>query len=110
MRAKTTIIPSWVKEIHFIKNGIDGWPPSGIPDSMGVEEFLSKFKALDSLEGAGEWDILIYGIQYPGVPCSTYHPYGQSNPYRRLRSTKDNRAIYLGMLSYMHYPINFKRK
>ncbi len=109
MKSKTTSIPAWVQEIRLIHNGIDGYPPSEMPDSMDVSEFLKKAKVLQNLEGGGEWDDLIYGIEYTGSPSTIYHPYGQQNPYRRLRSDGTCRVVYLGMFSYMHWPVKFRR-
>lgn len=96
---KEAIIPAWAKAVRLVANGIDGWPP--IEDGVySVEEFLGEAEQLQLQPGGGEWDVLVYAVSEAGAGREV-HPYGESNPYRQLRSRPGERVKQIARFSYM---------
>lgn len=95
------LIPDWADLIRLVGNGIDGWPP--LRDrTYPVAEFVAQARALQALgvNGAGEWDVLVYAVHGPARVC---HPYGADHPYRQLRAGRGGRVQQVAEFSYMHW-------
>jgi hypothetical protein len=102
-RAKVVTIPEWAREIHLVANAIAGHPPYGLEGRYTVEDFMFHARnqvILQTLEGGGEWDCLIYAVQDGDLVKEAY-PYGPHNGYRVLRSRKGGRLKMIAQMSYM---------
>jgi hypothetical protein len=102
-RAKVVTIPEWAREIHLVANAIDGHPPYGLEAQYMVRDFLWCAKNqvnIQTLEGGGEWDCLIYAVRDSDLVREAY-PYGPHNGYRVLRSKKGGRVKLIAQMSYM---------
>lgn len=101
VRRKTGVIPVWAKAVRLVANRIDGWPP--VSDGVYlVEDFIRVAETVQRKHGAGEWDVLVYAVEDPNGGADV-HPYGQDNPYRRLRSARGHRIKQIARFSYMRW-------
>ena len=100
----TLTVPAWVDVVLVHVNAIDGRAPVGIAGTYSVASYQARRKRICETPGAGEWDVIVYGLRYkttdkPKAP-RTYHPYGRDNPYTRLCSNSTCELVRLEQWNY----------